>query len=78
MSTFLWIGTLLGALAGLCHAVAVYRQQVVGSTPARAIYFSFWTLLLWALFGAYLLAFWLLGVLSMGLARFLGRKAGMS
>ena len=77
MSAFLWIGTALGALAGLCHAALVYRQQAAapGGATGRGLYYSLWTVLLWTLFGAYLLAFWLLGLLGMGLSRLFRRGA---
>lgn len=60
-------GTLLGALFGLAHAAYVFAVVARnGNTTAAtrqipAIYAAAWTLLLWLLFGSYLLVFWLLG-----------------
>jgi hypothetical protein len=71
MTTALYIGSAVGALLGLFHAVYVYRQQLADArntpsgisfgTKLRAGYYALWTFGLWALFGSYVLYLWLLG-----------------
>jgi len=77
MSTYLWIGSGLGALIGLLHALHMFRRQsaMPASNPALALWFALWTLALWTLFGAYVLTFWLIGAAGMALSRVAG-KAG--
>ncbi len=53
----IWIGTVFGFLAGIVHAVDIYRQQM--ARPERdglslALYRGIWALALWTLFGFYL------------------------
>lgn len=71
MDQFLLWGTVLGALCGALHAPLVYRNRVAdeGASPLRAAYFAAWTFGLWTLFGAYLLAFWLIGAAGMMVSR---------
>jgi len=77
MQEFLWAGTFLGAVFGLTHAVHIYRQQMTyrGAGPGGALYFALWTFALWTLFGAYLLVFWIIGAVGLGISR-LRRPAG--
>jgi hypothetical protein len=67
MDQFLLLGTVLGAVLGALHAPLVFRQRIVdgGLSPAGAAYFALWAFALWTLFGAYLLAFWLIGAAGM-------------
>jgi hypothetical protein len=74
MSTFLWIGTGLGAIVGLLHAGYLSRGVAVRGAGPRALYYGAWTLALWTLFGAYVLAFWCLGAFGLAVARLLGRR----
>lgn len=71
--TLTGMGSILGAMFGLVHAIYVYN--IVGSSGttaatcnhAAAIYAALWTLVLWILFGTYLMLFWLIGaVLYLG------------
>ena len=73
MEHFLWMGTVLGVTFGLLHGFSVYRNRVAdeGAGPFRALYFGAWAVALWTLFGAYLLAFWLLGAFGMTASRVL-------
>jgi hypothetical protein len=71
MGTFLWIGSALGAAVGLLHGIYLYRQQVAWalanepySSKATGIYYGLWAILLWTVFGAYVLAFWMLGAIA--------------
>lgn len=57
----LWIGTALGAVVGVFHGLWVFRRQAADAELGRAIYFALWTWVLWAVFGAYVLVFWILG-----------------
>jgi hypothetical protein len=79
MVEFLWIGTSLGTVLGVLHGISVFRQQsaLAGGGHGRALYFALWTLALWAVFGAYVLAFWLLGAFGLALSR-LGKWAETS
>ena len=71
MELFLQVGLVLGFLAGLAHAVTIYRQRrALGGRDG--IYYAAWALALWTLLGAYLLAFWLIGAAGMAVARFRG------
>ena len=70
MAEFLWLGTALGAILGLIHGACLYGL-IAARAPAgrraggkiQGLYYALWALLLWALFGSYVLAFWILGVL---------------
>ena len=83
MTGFLWAGCALGALLGLVHGVSVYQRiaprPAAGRGPGgrlQGLYYGLWTFLLWTLFGAYVLAFWLLGVVAYPLVRtFRGPRA---
>lgn len=70
MGEFLLVGTVLGAAIGLVHAIHLYRRRLFegGGKALAAAWFALWALALWTLFGAYVLAFWILGAVWMGLA----------
>ena len=74
MSEFLWAGVVLGAVLGVIHAVQVYRQRIAdeGASPGRAAYFALWAVTLWTIFGAYLLAFWIIGAAGLAISRLRG------
>jgi uncharacterized membrane protein YhaH (DUF805 family) len=74
MGDFLLAGAILGALFGSIHAIHVYRQRVrdEGASPGRALYFAVWAVGLWILFGAYLLAFWIIGAVGLAVSRLRG------
>jgi hypothetical protein len=76
MGTFLWIGSALGAAVGLLHGVYLYRQHVArapadGPTGYSAVgaYYGVWAILLWTIFGSYVLTFWILGAVAWPVAR---------
>ena len=71
MGDFLWAGAVLGALFGVIHAAQAYRQRVAdeGASPGRAAWFALWAVALWTLFGAYLLAFWIIGAVGLAISR---------
>src|SRR5262245_37175864 len=80
MGTFLWIGSAFGAAVGLLHGVYLYRQQVARASAndpigrrAAAAYYGLWAILLWTIFGAYVLAFWILGAVAWPVARLILR-----
>lgn len=68
MNDFLLIGTAVGLLVSLFHAVYLYGLVAGGAGTATsgsklaALNFSLWTCVLWLLMGAYLLGFWLISV----------------
>ena len=75
MSVLLWIGSILGAAAGLAHSIYLWRQ----STPetegrGAAFYRGVWAIGLWTLFGTYVLVLWIVGVIAYGLAGFLPER----
>jgi hypothetical protein len=82
MANFLWIGSALGAALGLLHGIYLYRQQTAralasSTTSSRAIglYYGIWAFALWTLFGAYVLAFWIVGSIAYWIARLVPRGA---
>src|SRR5262249_48916397 len=82
MANFLWIGSALGAALGLLHGIYLYRQQTArvlasGTTSSRAmgLYYGIWAFALWILFGAYVLAFWIVGSIVYWIARLVPRGA---
>ncbi len=82
MANFLWLGSAFGAIFGMLHGIYLYRQQAAcalasGTTGARAIglYYGLWAFALWTLFGAYVLALWVLGSIAYLIARLVsGRR----
>ena len=84
MTVVLWIGTALGAMAGLLHGLHLYRRWAawpgaVGASPTaagrrKAIYRSLWALAIWTLFGSYLLVLWILGALGYSVSRLFPRR----
>jgi hypothetical protein len=82
MANFLWLGSAFGAIFGMLHGIYLYRQQAAcalasGTTGGRAIglYYGLWAFALWTLFGAYVLALWVLGSIAYLIARFVsGRR----
>jgi hypothetical protein len=82
MNSFLWLGSAFGAILGMLHGIYLYRQQAAwalasGTTGGRAIglYYGLWAFALWTLFGAYVLALWVLGSIAYLIARLVsGRR----
>jgi len=80
MVEFLWIGSVLGAVVGVLHGIYLYRQQSA-SAPANdptrnravGLYYGLWAFVLWTLFGAYVLAFWILGAIAWPIKRLVSR-----
>lgn len=76
MDGFLWIGTSLGAIIGLFHMVYVFSTRLGRpglSTPKTLIHGAA-TWALWTVFGAYVLAFWILGAVVLGVSHLLPAK----
>jgi hypothetical protein len=80
MGQFFWIGSALGAVVGLLHGIYLYRQQAARApvndpTGNRAIglYYGLWAVVLWIVFGAYVLAFWILGAFAWLVMRLMSR-----
>jgi hypothetical protein len=81
MANFLWLGSAFGAIFGMLHGIYLYRQQAAcalasGTTGGRAIglYYGLWAFALWTLFGAYVLALWVLGSIAYLIARLVSRR----
>jgi hypothetical protein len=68
MSELLWIGSILGAVVGVAHAVYLWRAESQGQ--GAAIYRGLWAIGLWTLFGTYVLVLWVVGVIVYGLSGF--------
>ena len=85
MSVTLIIGSLVGALIGAVHARDLFRRGTSrrGGTPrrrppratARAAYYGLWALVLWTLFGSYILHLWLVAAVIYGCRRVVRRPA---
>jgi hypothetical protein len=80
MFEFLWIGSALGAVVGLLHGIYLYRQHRAGAAAndptgnvVASLYYGLWAFVLWTLFGAYVLAFWLLGAIAWPITRLVSR-----
>ena len=80
MDEFFWLGSAIGAVIGIAHGVNLYRQMAARapagratSGKAQALYYALWTLLLWTVFGAYALLFWILGILAYPIVRLIRR-----
>ncbi len=81
MDNFLLIGSALGALLGLLHGVYLFRQIAVRAPAdgipggkAQGLYYAIWAFILWILFGSYVLAFWILGLLAYPIVRLVQRQ----
>ena len=72
MSAFLRLGTGLGALCGLLHAIYLLKQvgECTGN-DLKSLYFAIWAICLWTFFGSYVLAFLILGVTGQIITRLL-------
>ncbi len=79
MGEFLWFGTMLGASVGFVHFLQflLTRAGRPGRNFLRHLWHGLWIWALWTLFGAYVLAFWLLGLVLMAISSFLPGKAGV-
>lgn len=74
MTSFLLIGSSVGAVIGFLHACYLYRYQVGDrpkalldspvATRVGAAYHALWTFFLWVVFGPYVLFLWLLSVIA--------------
>ncbi|MCG7522507.1 hypothetical protein [Ruegeria sp. Ofav3-42] len=75
MGDFFWIGTAIGAAIGLLNMLFILSSRLgqTGLNQAKTIWQGLWVWALWTVFGAYVLALWLLGVVFLGLSRILRR-----
>ena len=85
MGELLWLGSAIGAVVGVLHGVNLYRQMAARAPAgqssggrAQALYYALWTLVLWTVFGAYALFFWILGVLAYPIVRLIRRPTTIS
>ncbi len=83
MTASLWAGSALGAILGLFHGIHLFRQQAAQNAhrgaviaAATGLYYGLWAFALWTLFGAYVLAFWILGSAGMAISRLRPRRQG--
>eukprot|EP00581_Thalassiosira_minuscula_P039566 CAMPEP_0184459620 /NCGR_PEP_ID=MMETSP0740-20130409/37585_1 /TAXON_ID=385413 /ORGANISM="Thalassiosira miniscula, Strain CCMP1093" /LENGTH=76 /DNA_ID=CAMNT_0026832669 /DNA_START=93 /DNA_END=320 /DNA_ORIENTATION=- len=74
MSTFFWTGTILGSVLGFLHMFHFFATRLRNPNLSRlkTIWQGLWVWGLWALFGAYVLAFWGLGLLLLSISRGIG------
>ena len=75
MSDFIWIGTLMGAAVGFLHFLQTLTARLgkPGTSAIRTLWQALWNWALWTLFGAYVLFFWLIGLI---LYSVFGRSTG--
>ena len=78
MSEFLLAGTVLGAAVGFVHMLYILSRRLgrPGLSMPKTLWHGIFTWCLWALFGAYVLAFWILGLVCLGMSRLLRRMRG--
>jgi|TARA_R110002096_G_scaffold198229_4_gene381970 hypothetical protein len=79
MNTAILIGSAFGAALGLIHAAGLARRIFARSDFAfpgfalgriwTPLYYGLWTILLWVIFGAYVLYLWLIACGVFGLHR---------
>ncbi len=63
---FYTLGTLLGLVTGIVHAVHIIATQSSLPGPnasGQAFYRAAWAIVLWTLFGGYLFSMWVIGLL---------------
>lgn len=72
MEYVLRIGLVAGIVIGLVHGGYVFRHVLADPsgrgrgirTGLRACYYALWTVLLWALFGTYVLFMWIVSLVA--------------
>ena len=77
LTSFFWAGTILGLTAGLIHAAQILRTQTSlpgGNSPVMAVYRAIWAIVLWTVFGGYLLLMWIVAVILRPALRLLGQR----
>lgn len=72
MANFLVVGCLVGMIIGLFHAWVDFSNRIKMSSrhltetrapePMSALYAALWLVALWTIFGAYVLALWLISL----------------
>lgn len=77
MGDFIWFGTVLGAVLGALHFLQFLASRLgrAKGHNVHTYWHALWIWALWTLLGAYVLAFWLLGLVLYVIARPFGRKA---
>ena len=75
MGTYLLAGTAIGAIVGFFHMLYIFSARFgrPGLNPYKTLWQGVWTWGLWTLFGAYVLTFWIFGLLCMGISKVLHR-----
>jgi hypothetical protein len=78
MMEFLWTGVVVGAVMGLLHMLHTFASRLgrPGLGSLKTFWQGVWTWGLWTVFGAYVLTFWILGLICLGAARLLNAKRG--
>ena len=79
VSYFLTVGIFAGLAVGLLHSFQIlgHHRHLPGKAGMAFIFYrAIWAVLLWTLFGAYLLFFWLLGLVLRPLAGWRTKRAG--
>ncbi|MEW2915338.1 hypothetical protein [Leisingera sp. JC11] len=71
MSTYLLVGTAMGAIVGFLHMLNILQARLgrPGLAPFKTVWQGIWTWILWTLFGAYVLTFWILGAVLLGVSK---------
>lgn len=71
MGDFIWYGTLLGTAEGFLHFLQTLASRLgkPGLSTIKTVWQALWTWALWTMFGAYVLAFWIIGLVLYLLAK---------
>ena len=85
MDNMLRIGVIAAVVIGILHSAYIFRHvlgDARGHGPSfrnglRALYYALWTMLLWAVFGSYVLFMWIISVVVYGIARLVVRLTTM-
>ncbi|UWQ27827.1 hypothetical protein [Leisingera sp. M523] len=61
----------MGAIVGFLHMLDVFRARLdrPGLAYNKTVWQGIWTWFLWTLFGAYVLTFWILGAVLLGVSK---------
>lgn len=75
MGNFLLIGVILGAAVGFLNMLTFMASRLgqPGLNPLKTLWHGLWIWILWTVFGAYVLALWIVGLVLYGIARVLKR-----
>ena len=76
MTYLLWTGAFVGLVIGFFNMLNVVSTRLgqPGLKPIKTLWQGLWIWLLWTVFGAYVLVFWIAGLLLLGSAQVVRRR----